>query len=74
VAVVAVVVADSLVLDNPTIIIPELLVLRMVRMDKVEAVATELVAVVAGVVKMVVLVVDFLVATTAAILAKTGLV
>jgi hypothetical protein len=72
--VVAVVAVATLVLDSPTIIIPELLALRMVGTDRVEVVVTELgvVAVVAA--KMVVLAVDFLAVITAAILAKTGLV
>jgi hypothetical protein len=74
VVVVEVEVEDSLVLDSPTIIILELLALHMVLMDKVEAVVTEPVVVVAEVVKMVVLVVDCLAVTTAAILGKMAIV
>jgi hypothetical protein len=74
VVVVAGVVVDSLAPVNPTKTTLELLEPLTVLTDKVEAVATVPVEVEAGVVKMVVVVVDFLAATTAAILEKMVIV
>jgi hypothetical protein len=69
-----VVAVDSLVLDNPTIIIPEPPEPLTVAMERVEAVVTEPVVEVVEVVKMVVLAVDCWAATTAAILEKMAIV
>jgi hypothetical protein len=67
-------VADSLVLASPIKTLQELLEPLTVLMDKVEAVVTEPVVEVVGVVKMAVLAAVCLPATTAAILEKMAIV